>query len=204
MARQCDLTGKTRQANHKVSHSNIKTRTFKQPNLQTKKVFDPNIDKDVSEKEDVVWTAEELIRKKTVDLNTAITSVYRFQSESSLIPTDTFLRSISKAISEKIADGFSKGERTQVINSFWTSFGEEMSKVDTSDEVESPEEELPFELPAAQEENDIASLERNITKLDNELKVAKENYKKSPNETNKRNVESLATRKTSLENALAR
>lgn len=41
MARQCDLTGKSRQANHKVSHSNIKTRTFKQPNLKTKKVFDP-------------------------------------------------------------------------------------------------------------------------------------------------------------------
>jgi large subunit ribosomal protein L28 len=41
MARQCDLTGKGRQANHKVSHSNIKTRTFKQPNLKTKKVFDP-------------------------------------------------------------------------------------------------------------------------------------------------------------------
>jgi large subunit ribosomal protein L28 len=41
MARQCDLTGKSRQANHKVSHSNIKTRTFKQPNLKTKKIFDP-------------------------------------------------------------------------------------------------------------------------------------------------------------------
>ena len=41
MSRQCDLTGKNRQANHKVSHSNIKTRTFKQPNLKTKKVFDP-------------------------------------------------------------------------------------------------------------------------------------------------------------------
>lgn len=41
MARQCDLTGKSRQANHKVSHSNIKTRTFKQPNLKTKKIYDP-------------------------------------------------------------------------------------------------------------------------------------------------------------------
>jgi len=47
MARQCDLTGKTRQANHKVSHSNIKTRTFKQPNLQTKKVFDPESGKTI-------------------------------------------------------------------------------------------------------------------------------------------------------------
>lgn len=41
MARQCDLTGKSRQANNKVSHSNIKTRTFKQPNLKTKKIYDP-------------------------------------------------------------------------------------------------------------------------------------------------------------------
>lgn len=41
MARQCDLTGKGRQANHTVSHSNIKTRVFKQPNLKTKRVFDP-------------------------------------------------------------------------------------------------------------------------------------------------------------------
>ncbi|MBD64407.1 MAG: 50S ribosomal protein L28 [Halobacteriovoraceae bacterium] len=41
MARTCDLTGKRRQVNHKVSHSNIKTKTLKQPNLQTKRVFDP-------------------------------------------------------------------------------------------------------------------------------------------------------------------
>ena len=41
MARQCDLTGKSRQANHKVSHANNKTRVFKQPNLKTKKIFDP-------------------------------------------------------------------------------------------------------------------------------------------------------------------
>ncbi len=41
MARECDLTGKARQANHKVSHSNIKTRVFKQVNLKTKKVYDP-------------------------------------------------------------------------------------------------------------------------------------------------------------------
>ncbi|HXH76175.1 MAG TPA: 50S ribosomal protein L28 [Bacteriovoracaceae bacterium] len=40
MARQCDLTGKNRQKNHTVSHSNIKTRTFKQPNLKTKRIFD--------------------------------------------------------------------------------------------------------------------------------------------------------------------
>lgn len=41
MARTCDLTGKRRQVNHKVSHSNIKTKTLKQPNLQTKRVYDP-------------------------------------------------------------------------------------------------------------------------------------------------------------------
>lgn len=41
MARECDLTGKSRQANHKVSHSNIKTRVFKQANLKTKKIYDP-------------------------------------------------------------------------------------------------------------------------------------------------------------------
>lgn len=41
MARTCDLTGKRRQVNHKVSHSNIKTKTLKQVNLQSKKVFDP-------------------------------------------------------------------------------------------------------------------------------------------------------------------
>lgn len=41
MAKTCDLTGKRRQVGHKVSHSNIKTKTLKQPNLQTKVVFDP-------------------------------------------------------------------------------------------------------------------------------------------------------------------
>ena len=41
MARTCDLTGKRRQVNNKVSHSNIKTKTLKQVNLHTKRVFDP-------------------------------------------------------------------------------------------------------------------------------------------------------------------
>ena len=41
MARTCDLTGKRRLVGNKVSHSNIKTKTTKQPNLQTKRVFDP-------------------------------------------------------------------------------------------------------------------------------------------------------------------
>jgi large subunit ribosomal protein L28 len=41
MARTCDLTGKRRQVNNKVSHSKMKTKCLKQPNLQTKRVFDP-------------------------------------------------------------------------------------------------------------------------------------------------------------------
>jgi large subunit ribosomal protein L28 len=41
MARRCDLTGKRRQIAHKVSHSNIKTKVEKRPNLHTKRVFDP-------------------------------------------------------------------------------------------------------------------------------------------------------------------
>jgi large subunit ribosomal protein L28 len=41
MARTCDLTGKRRQIGNKVSHSNIKTKTKKQPNLKSKTVFDP-------------------------------------------------------------------------------------------------------------------------------------------------------------------
>lgn len=47
MARTCDLTGKRRLVAHKVSHSNIKTKTLKQPNLQTKRVFDPETGKTV-------------------------------------------------------------------------------------------------------------------------------------------------------------
>ena len=41
MSRSCDLSGKGRQANHKVSHSNIKTRKFSEANLKVKKIFDP-------------------------------------------------------------------------------------------------------------------------------------------------------------------
>ena len=35
MAYACDFCGKTRQKAHKVSHSNIKTRKWQQPNLQS-------------------------------------------------------------------------------------------------------------------------------------------------------------------------
>ena len=41
MARVCDLTGKRRQVNHSVSHSNIKTKCLKAPNLKTKRIYDP-------------------------------------------------------------------------------------------------------------------------------------------------------------------
>lgn len=47
MSRVCDLTGKRRQVAHKVSHSNIKTKTLKQPNLHTKKVYDPETGKTI-------------------------------------------------------------------------------------------------------------------------------------------------------------
>ena len=41
MARRCDLTGKRRLIGNKVSHANNKTKMQQKPNLQTKKVFDP-------------------------------------------------------------------------------------------------------------------------------------------------------------------
>ena len=41
MARSCDLTGKRGLVGNKVSHANNKTKTKKQVNLQSKKVFDP-------------------------------------------------------------------------------------------------------------------------------------------------------------------
>lgn len=48
MARVCDLTGKRRLVGNKVSHSNVKTKTKKQVNLQTKKVFDPETGKSIT------------------------------------------------------------------------------------------------------------------------------------------------------------
>jgi large subunit ribosomal protein L28 len=41
MSRRCDLTGKRRLVGNKVSHSNNKTKMTQRPNLQTKRVFDP-------------------------------------------------------------------------------------------------------------------------------------------------------------------
>jgi len=39
MARRCQLTGKKPNFGNKVSHSNIKTRTRQNPNLQTKRIW---------------------------------------------------------------------------------------------------------------------------------------------------------------------
>ena len=47
MARTCDLTGKRRMVANNVSHSNVKTKTNKQVNLHTKRVFDPETGKTV-------------------------------------------------------------------------------------------------------------------------------------------------------------
>jgi large subunit ribosomal protein L28 len=40
MAYVCEYCGKGRQKAHKVSHSNIKTRKWQEPNLQTVKALD--------------------------------------------------------------------------------------------------------------------------------------------------------------------
>ena len=41
MSRSCDLTGKRRLVGNKVSHANNNTKMTQKPNLQTKRVFDP-------------------------------------------------------------------------------------------------------------------------------------------------------------------
>ena len=41
MSRSCDLTGKRRLVGNKVSHANNKTKMTQKPNLQMKKVYDP-------------------------------------------------------------------------------------------------------------------------------------------------------------------
>jgi large subunit ribosomal protein L28 len=41
MARTCDLTGKRRLVGNKVSHANNKTKMTQKPNLQMKKIYDP-------------------------------------------------------------------------------------------------------------------------------------------------------------------
>lgn len=41
MSRICDLTGKRRLVGNKVSHANNKTKMSQKPNLQMKKIYDP-------------------------------------------------------------------------------------------------------------------------------------------------------------------
>jgi large subunit ribosomal protein L28 len=41
MSRKCQVTGKARQIGHRVSHSNIKTKTTNMVNIKTKKIYDP-------------------------------------------------------------------------------------------------------------------------------------------------------------------
>jgi large subunit ribosomal protein L28 len=41
MSRRCELSGKAVQVGHKVSHSNIKTKTRRLPNLQAKRFWSP-------------------------------------------------------------------------------------------------------------------------------------------------------------------
>ena len=48
MAWACELTGKKRQVGNKVSHANNKTKTRNYPNLQTKKVYDPETGRTVT------------------------------------------------------------------------------------------------------------------------------------------------------------
>lgn len=50
MARRCAITGKRPLVGHKVSHSNIKTLRRQFPNLQTKKIFVPEINRTVTVK----------------------------------------------------------------------------------------------------------------------------------------------------------
>ena len=47
MARRCDLTGKRRLVGNKVSHSNMKTKMTQKPNLQMKRVYDPELGKTI-------------------------------------------------------------------------------------------------------------------------------------------------------------
>ncbi len=41
MSRRCELSGKGVQVGHKVSHSNVKTKTRRLPNLQAKRFWSP-------------------------------------------------------------------------------------------------------------------------------------------------------------------
>lgn len=65
MSRICELTGKSREKANRVSHSNIKTRRFLQPNLVKKK-----------------WMVSEL--KKTVTLTLSASALRTIQARGGL------------------------------------------------------------------------------------------------------------------------
>ena len=48
MSRRCELTGKGAQVGHKVSHSNIKTKRWQNLNIQTRRVWVPELHRFVS------------------------------------------------------------------------------------------------------------------------------------------------------------
>ncbi|MGB0452226.1 MAG: 50S ribosomal protein L28 [Bacteriovoracaceae bacterium] len=47
MSRVCELTGKRRLVGNKVSHAKNRSKMTQQPNLQTKRVFDPETGKTI-------------------------------------------------------------------------------------------------------------------------------------------------------------
>jgi large subunit ribosomal protein L28 len=47
VARKCKISGKKPLSGHKVSKSNIKTNKWQKPNMQTKRIFDPELGREV-------------------------------------------------------------------------------------------------------------------------------------------------------------
>lgn len=47
MARKCKISGKKPLSGHKVSKSNIKTNKWQKPNMQTKRIYDPELGREV-------------------------------------------------------------------------------------------------------------------------------------------------------------
>ena len=64
MARVCDLTGKKTISGNNVSHSNRKTRRKYYPNLQVKRIYNPEKDRRVTLK--IATTTMKTINKKGI------------------------------------------------------------------------------------------------------------------------------------------
>ncbi|MGI9255468.1 MAG: 50S ribosomal protein L28 [Salinispira sp.] len=47
MSRKCRISGKKPLSGHKVSKSNIKTNRWQKPNIQSKRIYDPELDRTV-------------------------------------------------------------------------------------------------------------------------------------------------------------